>query len=293
MRILVLGAGGMLGHKMYSVLSREYPETHGFVRKPAEHYAKFGIFKPGHLHGGVDVRDFRDLSKRLDALRPDAIVNCVGLTTRKLGAYRESDIADVNSVLPIRLKEWCEGKACKLVHFSTDCVFSGHGGPYSPDAPKDAKDFYGASKALGEVEGKGVLTIRSSIIGLEIEGKTELLEWFLAQRGRTVRGFRKVMYSGVTTQTMANVVLKLFKNGVELSGVHQLASPAISKHELISLANEIFGVGATIEAIDHPVSNKVLIQSAFFDAAGIKPPPWREQLRAVADDLKKHEGVAA
>jgi dTDP-4-dehydrorhamnose reductase len=290
MRIVILGAGGMLGHKMYSVLSREFPETTAVFRKCPAHYANFhGLYNERSMRGAFDARKVDELDTYLSPLKPDVVINCIGLTTRKLGEQKESDIVVVNSVLPHKLKEWCQANGSRFIHFSTDCVFSGKSGPYNFDHPRDAKDFYGQSKALGEVEGKGVLTVRSSIIGLEIEGKTELLEWFLAQRGKELQGFSNVMYSGVTTTTMAHVVRDLLKKRTEFAGIQQLASAPISKFELLKLANEIFGVGAKIKAIDQPASNKVLIQSKFFNENGIRPPSWRSQLEILAGESAQYE----
>lgn len=292
MRAVILGAGGMLGHKMYAILRAEFPETIAVFRKCPAHYGKFGIFDRGETHGKFDVCELaklKDLDSYLSPLRPDVIINCIGLTTRKLGAQSEADIALVNSVFPRRLKEWCQKHGKRLVHFSTDCVFSGKNGPYQLDSPRDAKDLYGQSKALGEVDGEGILTIRSSIVGLELEGKSELLEWFLAQKGQNIKGFAKVMYSGVTTTTMAHAVKTLLKCGAEFRGIQQLASQPISKYELLSLANEIFAVDAKIEKVETPISNKILLPSPYFTEHGICPPPWREQLRAVHEELPQYE----
>lgn len=289
MKIVILGAGGMLGHKMYSVLAKSFPETVAVFRKCPAHYASFGVFNDRSMRGAFDARKVDELDAYLKPLQPDVVINCIGLTTRKLGSQAESDIIVVNSVLPHKLKEWCQANGSRLIHFSTDCVFSGKSGPYSIDSARDAKDLYGQSKALGEVDGPGVLTIRSSIIGLEIEGKTELLEWFLSQRGKDVKGFRNVMYSGVTTKTMAHVVLDLLKKNIAFGGIQQLASEPISKYELLRAANDVFGVGARIEAVDQPVSNKVLIQSSYFTENGIRPQSWRAQLEAVAAERAQYE----
>lgn len=289
MRIAVLGAGGMLGHKVYEVLRAEYPDTFAVFRKCPAHYSRLPLFDHQHMRGAFDARQFSKFDGYLRSLQPDLVINCIGLTTRKLGEQRESDILVVNSVLPHKLKEWCEANGASLIHFSTDCVFSGKSGPYSQSDLRDAKDLYGQSKALGEVEGVKCLTIRSSIIGLEIEGKTELLEWFLSQKGREVRGFSRVMYSGVTTLTMAQTVLKLLQANTPLSGIQQLASQPISKFDLLSLANEIFGNRCSIRSVETPESNKVLIPSDYFNKNDVHTPSWRQQLQAVADEVVKYE----
>ena len=289
MKIAVLGAGGMLGHKMYSVLSAAFPQTTAVFRKCPAHYVHLDLFDEKKTRGAFDGRKLDELEIYLSSLKADVLINCIGVTTRKLGPLGDSDIILVNSVLPQRLKEWSLRNGRKLIHFSTDCVYSGKGGPYAPGSPRDAKDLYGQSKAIGEVEGDGVLTIRSSIIGLEIEARTELLEWFLAQKGKAVRGFSNVMYSGVTTTQMAHTVRDLLKSGQSFSGIQQLASEPISKFALLSLANEIFGVRAKIEAVAEPASNKVLIPSPFFAERGLQVPSWRSQLEILKKELPQYE----
>lgn len=274
---------------MYRTLSRRFPDTFAVFRKCPAHYSAFNIFDPQHMRGNFDARKMDELGEYLAGMNPDVVINCIGLTTRKLAANHESEIIAVNALLPHKLKEWCLESGKKLIHFSTDCVFSGKSGPYKDDHFKDAKDLYGQSKALGEVGGDGILTIRSSIIGLELEGKTELLEWFVAQKGKSIKGFRNVMYSGVTTNFMSEVVLRLLHNDSGFGGVHQLASEPISKFELLTIANKLFKTGAEIEALDEPHSNKVLVQSAFFNDLGIHPPTWRDQLKELSQEINQYE----
>ncbi len=290
MRIAVLGAAGMLGHVIYRTLAPDFTDTFPVVRKSADHYAPYGIFDETKLTDRFDARDPAAVRGLLERLDPDAIVNCIGLTTRKIAACPASDVITINSVLPHWLQEWCVDRGRRLVHFSTDCVFSGRDGPYAEDDLPDAADLYGRSKALGEVAGEGILTIRSSTVGLELEGDTELLEWLRSQRGRRVSGYRRVIYSGVTTRTMATAVKKILATGVPMGGIQQLASEPISKCELLALASEILGLGVEVEPVDAPVSNKVLVPSRFFDDIGIRPSSWREQLAAVARDVERHEG---
>lgn len=279
----------MLGHKMVMTLSKTFPDTWAVFRKCPAAYAAFGIFDPAHVVGGFDARRLDGLETFLDGLNADVIVNCIGLTTRKLGAQRDSDIIVVNSVLPQRLREWCMAHGRRLVHFSTDCVFSGDSGPYDELATPDAYDLYGRSKALGEVAGPGVLTIRSSIIGLELEGRTELLEWFRTQRGLSARGFQNVFYSGVTTTTMASIVTELLRRGIQFDGVYQLASEPISKFDLLVLANEILNLNVALAPVAEPRSNKVLRISRYFKDLGIRVPSWREQLQEVAKEASRYE----
>lgn len=289
MSLVILGAGGMLGHALYRTFDEAGCRPVAVVHKSGVHYARFDLFDPERLVGDVDVRDAAGLEALLDRLGASVVLNAVGLTTRKLGGASAADVIDINASLPHRLCAWSERVSSRLIHFSTDCVFSGADGPYAPGAFRDADDLYGRSKALGEVAGTGVLTIRSSIVGLELEGHTELFEWVRRQRGGVIRGFRRVLYSGVTTPTMAEVVRSLVLGEIPLGGVEQLASDPITKYDLVRLAADAFGTGTTVEPDDEYVSNKVLRPSPFFSTHGLRPAPWTDQVARVAALLPDYD----
>ncbi|MCB0385265.1 MAG: SDR family oxidoreductase, partial [Bdellovibrionales bacterium] len=247
MKVLILGAGGMLGHKMAMKLGNSF-EIFTATRQSLSQYTNFALFDPKRHIENLDVGDEVKLLGTLDQHQPEAVINCIGVTTRKLPAGQSHLVIRLNSLLPHVLSSWCQRNQSRLIHFSTDCVFSGDKGNYSEEDLTDARDLYGLSKILGEVKDPPALTIRSSIIGRELLHKTELVEWFLSQRGRTVKGFSNVYYSGVTTNYMAYLVEHILKNHQDLSGLYQLASPRISKMDLLQLINQEFGLGIEIDS---------------------------------------------
>lgn len=286
MSILILGGGGMLGHQLYRRLSLEMPKVFATVRKDLAAYSSYieaGVMSsPERLIPNLDLMDTARLMNTLNEVDPDMIINCAGVTTRKISVQDAASVIEINSTLPHRLKAWCERYKKALIHISTDCVFSGKTGPYTETSYPDAPDFYGKTKSLGEVEGSKILTLRTSIIGHEIEGKTELLEWFLSQKGKKINGFKNVMYSGVTTPFLSDVISQLIARGKtakgHLDGLFQVASTPISKLDLLKLANEVYANGCDIKALEEPRSDKTLIGKKFTETTGIKTPSWQQML---------------
>jgi dTDP-4-dehydrorhamnose reductase len=176
-----------------------------------------------------------------------------------------------------------------VVHFSTDCVFSGRSGGYTEDSPSDAGDLYGKSKHLGEVTAANALTLRTSIIGRELANYRSLLEWFLAQRGKTVRGFRKVIYSGVTTNFMAGLVGRLVADHPALSGLYQVTAPAVSKYDLLCMLKEAYHLDVEIVADDREASDRSMSGEKFLKATGYRQPGWDELMAELAGDATPYE----
>ena len=176
----------MVGHKLWERLHQVYPETYASVRKDATYYEKFNYFDKTKLIDHVDVQNQDRLLGVLNELKPNYVVNCIAVTLRRDALNLYSETIYLNSMLPHILKEWAAENDAKVIHFSTDCVFSGREGRYSEESPRDAQDLYGQSIALGEIDGPNALTLRCSVIGRELENKTELLEWFLSQNGKEV-----------------------------------------------------------------------------------------------------------
>lgn len=284
MRIFILGAGGMIGHKMYQELSKHYPETYACFRKSFEHYKSFGIFDPKRVVDNIDVLPFEKLEKALNEIKPDVILSCVGITLRKVEIQDINYCLEVNSLLPQRLKCWAAQNNAKLIHFSTDCVFDGAEGSYVEDSYPSATDIYGRTKYLGEVCGPHCLTLRGSMIGRELYGKTELLEWALSQRGNSVKGYSKALYSGVTTTVMAQLVLSILGRTGFLSGLYQVSSKPISKYELLQKINAAFSLDMQIQEDCSYVSKKDLISSKIQREIGFICPSWDEMVNQLASD---------
>ena len=184
----------------------------------------------------------------------------------------------------MKLAQWARENGSKLIHFSTDCVFTGKKGEYTEKDKPDAQDIYGLSKAQGEIQTPHVLTYRLSKIGREIEGKTEIVEWLLSQKGKAVQGYSKAMYSGVTTNFMADELIRVIENFPEIEGLYQVSSPNISKYELLKLLNQVYGCGVEIQEKSDYAVDKSLNCDLYSEATGFKRPDWLEMIKAMKNE---------
>tara|TARA_B110000003_G_C16641952_1_gene530539 strand:- start:583 stop:1470 length:888 start_codon:yes stop_codon:yes gene_type:complete len=285
LKILILGANGMIGHKIYQVLNSEFDDVWAHLRKPLKSYHFKKIYKSNKVIENLDLSDFTKLKNQLNQLNPDIIINAAGITIRRGINLSITKTITINSLLPHFLEDWVSNnKKRRLIHFCTDCVFSGLDGKYREDSLKDAHDIYGKSKSLGEVVGPQSLTIRSSMIGRELDYYTELLEWFLSQKGNTVNGFTNAIYSGITTFKMAKYIKHIINNYPALSGLYNVSSIPISKYKLLKLLNIKFD--NNVEIIEEPsyISKKDLVSNKFFSKLGIIQPEWKELLNELKED---------
>ena len=290
-KIFVLGATGMLGHKMCQVLSgADEFYVYGGLRGRAEAVKALPFFQDTDLVGGLDVNDWGRAKDSIANLKPDVIVNCVGLTTRKIDPAASAQVVELNALLPHRLAHLATDLGARMIHFSTDCVFQGGAGPYAVDHPKDAQDLYGMSKALGEVDAPGCLTIRSSIVGREIRGFTEFFEWIFSQKGQGVSGFTKALYNGLTTKFMAELVRDLILQSPDIRGILQIGSQPASKAQLIQQVSDIFDLGITVNSVDQGKDKTLQTQVAQQDI-GFQPPTWAELISDLKRENHLYEGI--
>lgn len=207
MKILVLGATGMLGRTAFQVLSNTVGvEAYGTVRSESVRVS-FKKELRGNLLTGIDVLNHDQLVEALKVTRPDVVLNCVGLVKQLASADDPLSALPINSIFPHRLARACALANARLVHVSTDCVFSGDKGGYLESDFPDARDLYGRSKLLGEVAYPNSITLRTSIIGPEVQSQHGLVAWFLGQTG-SVNGFTNAIFSGLTTDELTKVVVK-------------------------------------------------------------------------------------
>lgn len=291
-RILILGGTGMLGHELWRRLSKKFPDTWATVRTPDGASSPLDTLVPALNHQivrDVDVADFARLHAVLDQVKPTVIINAVAVTKRNEGEKGDpSNIAHVlriNAELPHQLAIWAKPRNARVIHFSTDCVFNGERGGYRESDTPDATDLYGRSKLLGEideVEGN-CLTLRTSLIGRELARKTELLEWFLSQKGKNVRGFRHAVFSGVATWVMADLISDLLEKHSNVKGVFQVAAEPIDKFTLLQLFNDAFQTGTTIAPEDQFVCKRNLDGSRFRNLTGWVAPSWADMVKGIAD----------
>ncbi len=291
MKMLVLGGSGMLGHKVLQAAISRRLDVACTVSRSLEDpfYRRVDLFRQGRVIDKVDAMDFPRLHGVLAAERPDVIVNCIGVIKQRDAAKDPIPSITLNSLLPHKLAEWAREWGGRLITFSTDCVFSGKTGGYTEASPSDALDLYGKSKYLGEVAAANALTLRTSIIGRELANFRSLLEWFLSQRGKRVRGFRRVIYSGVTTNHMADLVCRIAAEHPGLSGLYQVTAPAISKHDLLCLIRAAYRLDVDIVPDETEVSDRSMVGEAFLRATGYQAPEWPDLIAQLAEDPTPYE----
>lgn len=277
--VLVLGATGMLGNAML----RFFADSPGYrVTGSARSAAGVRLLREDLrplVHVGVDVENPDSLAKLLGEVRPDVVINCIGLVKQLADADDPLLALPINAMLPHRLARLCKLVGARLVHISTDCVFSGRTGLYvETDAP-DAQDLYGRSKLLGEVVAEAhAVTLRTSIIGHELASAHGLVGWFLAQQSR-VRGFRKAVFSGFPTVELARIVRDHVLQQPGLTGLYQVSADPINKLELLQLVAKQYGHQIEITPDDSIVIDRSLQSTRFRTTTGYQPPAWAELVR--------------
>ena len=283
MKVLVLGGEGMLGHKMWQVLSQHF-ETYATMRQPVSAYSHYGIFDPEKTIGGIDCLNFDSTVKVIGKLKPDVIVNCIGIVKQVIEKYDKIDVLTINSIFPHRLKNLCFLNSTRLIHISTDCIFTGQKGMYREEDESDATDLYGKSKYLGEVDCDNCLTLRTSIIGRELGTKNGLLEWFLSNNGGTVKGYSNVIFSGFPTIVLADIIAKVIRDFPNLNGILHVSTDQISKFDLLQLIADEYKLRTKVKPSDDYSIDRSLDSSRFRNKTGIIPPEWPELIEKMKKD---------
>ena len=286
MKVLVLGVTGMLGNAAFRVFGTDSSyETWGTLRS----HAALRYFLPNthvRLLSGVDVLDHNALVTVLGKVRPDVVINCVGLIKQQADAKDPLTALPINAMLPHRLARLCELVGARLVHISTDCVFSGRKGLYLESDLSDAEDLYGKSKYIGELHDlPHAITLRTSIIGHELGSNYALVDWFLSQEGG-VKGFTKAIFSGLPTVELARVIKDFVVPHPQLNGLYHVAAKPIDKFRLLSLVAAQYGKAIDIRPDDALVIDRSLDGSRFREATGYVAPEWPELIRRMYEQRR-------
>jgi dTDP-4-dehydrorhamnose reductase len=280
LRVLILGARGMLGHTLCRVFATKF-DTWASVRSSNQE-------QTAHFQSGVrfvsalDAQNLDSVERSLDLATPDAVVNCIGVIKQRPESNDPLESIAINALFPHRLASLCRKRDIRLLHVSTDCVFSGSRGNYTEDDQSDANDLYGRTKYLGEVSGQGCLTVRTSIIGRELGTQFGLLEWLRSMRGGTVRGYSNAVFSGLTTQSLAAIIATVLDRHTELEGLYQIASEPISKLDLLQMLNKELRLEVVIRPDETVVVDRSLNGSRFLARTGIHVPSWPEMVDQLA-----------
>jgi dTDP-4-dehydrorhamnose reductase len=282
MRILILGGSGMLGHRLWLTL-RDTHETWVTVRGSADPFPAGPDFPRDRVRWNVDALVFDEVVRTLAAVRPDLVINCIGLIKQTQLANDPLSAIRVNAMLPHQLALICRSAAIRLIHVSTDCVFSGKQGHYVESDPADATDLYGRTKLLGEVNYERTITLRTSIIGRELKARLGLIEWFLAQKG-PIRGFTRAIFSGLTTGELGRVIRDFVLTHPDLHGVYHVSSEPIAKYDLLVLVARAMALPVEIYPYDEYAIDRSLESRLFRTATGYEPPSWDAMMTALAEE---------
>lgn len=286
MKILVLGATGMIGNVVFKTLSSKY-EVWGTIRSSIGKEF-FSDALQQRLISKVDVLEEDLLIDLMNEVKPDVVINCIGLTKHLKGSDDPLISKTINSLYPHRLVNICSIIGARLIHISTDCVFSGRKGNYSENDPSDAKDIYGKSKFLGEVSYLGTITLRTSTIGHELSSAYGLLNWFLSQDGQC-KGFSRAIFSGITTVELARVIRDIVILRTDLSGLYQLSGQPISKYELLKIISKEYKKPIDIIKDDQFVIDRSLNSIKFNNATGYVAQDWPELIKLMHTNFNEQE----
>ena len=288
MRVLIFGGGGLLGHKLWQIF-RERFDTRVTVRPDCSEYARCGIFDLDHMLGGVDVFEFSSVMRAFGSVHPDVVVNAIGITKPTPVSWDPIVTLTVNALFPHRLAELCRGAGTRLIHISTDAVFSGRKGMYTESDPPDPDDLYGRSKLLGELTDPPCLTLRTSIVGRDLKTTDGLLEWFLGHHGQRVKGYTHAIYSGFPTLILAQIIADVIEQHPNLSGLYHVSSEPITKHELLCLLNKAYRVDIEIEPSSDVCIDRTLDSRSFRMETGFTPQSWHQMVEAMANDTTNYD----
>lgn len=287
MRILVLGVSGMLGNAVVDVFSQDsFYEVWGTLRS-ASALRYFAEEQRSRLLVGVDVLDQDALVRALNTVRPDVVINCVGLIKQLADASDPLSTLPVNAMFPHRLARLCGLAGIRVIHISTDCVFSGRKGLYTETDLSDAEDLYGKSKFIGELHDlEHAVTLRTSIIGHELNSNFALVDWFLSQTGE-VRGFAKAIFSGLPTIELALIIKDYVLTRPDLHGLYHVAAEPIGKFELLRLIAGQYSKTIDIVPDERLVIDRSLNGDRFQQASGYVAPIWPKLIEKMFNESYK------
>jgi dTDP-4-dehydrorhamnose reductase len=273
----------MLGHQLCRVLSKSQEVWATFHDCP-DGYERYQLLPGNRVIGGLGVVEWPLFSQALKEAKPDVVVNAIGIVKQRDEAKQAVTSIEVNALFPHRLADLCHDIGARLIQISTDCVFSGFRGGYSEIDLPDPVDLYGRTKLIGELNREGCLTLRTSIIGWELRQRAGLLEWFASQRGKTIKGYDRAIYSGVSTVVLSRLIGDIIETRPELAGLYHVASVPISKYDLLVRLKERLGwTDIQIEKDEAFHCDRGLMAQRFEMITGWKAPSWDSMI----DDLAR------
>lgn len=275
----------MLGHQLCRLLSERMEIWATFRKAPKP----FDFLPEQRIIGNVSVQNIARVKEVLDTIKPDAVVNAVGIVKQRDEAKQAVPSIQINALFPHQLADLCVERSIRVIQISTDCVFSGFRGNYSELDVPDPVDLYGRTKLLGELNRSGTLTLRTSIIGWQLNTFSSLLSWFALQRDKHIKGYSKAIYSGFSTTVLAQLIGDILQTRPDLSGLYQVASEPISKFDLLAQLRDILGwQDIVIEPDEQFFCDRSLSGTRFSTATGWRPPTWEAMLQGLATEWSRY-----
>ena len=278
----------MLGHKLVQVWKDKF-ELWATLRGDFSDYERLGIFEKERIFEKIEAEDFEKISEIIKDIKPNVIVNAIGIIKQLPTAKNIIKTLTINSIFPHRLSELAAEFDARLICISTDCVFSGEKGNYNELDVPDAFDLYGKSKNLGEVTDKNCLTVRTSIVGREISTSHSLVEWFLSNAGKKIKGFKKAVFSGFPTIVLAEILEDLIIKHQNLNGLYHISSEPINKFDLLELIKKAYRIEIEIEPSEEFKIDRSLDSTKFRESTGFKPQSWKEMIDIMARDSTPYD----
>lgn len=287
MKVLILGSNGMLGHKLYQVLTPRLAVT-GTIRGAYRDISQYSFYERSRIMPHVEARKIAGVARVIAEVNPDVVINAIGIVKAREEKAGVLLNIWVNSLFPHQLYQICQAKGARLIHISTDCVFSGQKGNYREDDPADATDIYGKTKYLGEVNGTGAVTIRTSFIGRELADGNGLLEWFLTNQRGKVDGFTQAIFSGFPTLHLSRIIADIIIKHQDLTGLYHISSAPISKFQLLNLIKKAMKLNIDINESPDFRSDRSLDATRYRQATGFTPPSWEAMVAELAQDARQY-----
>lgn len=278
----------MLGHKVWQEFDKRF-DARVTIRNSIADWKHLPFFNPKKVVENVEASSRESIVNALNQVQPEVVVNCIGIVKKLSESENPTSAITINALFPHWLAELCQERGMRLIHISTDCVFSGKAGYYSEDDIPDPCDLYGRTKLLGEVTESRCLTLRTSIIGRELKRSTGLLEWFLSQRGKVIQGYRYAIFSGFIASELASVLADIVANRPELGGLYHISSEPINKYELLNMINETLNLGIAIEEHTGFFVDRSLNSEKLKRILRYQPPTWHEMIQRLAGEVEQYE----
>ena len=286
MKILILGLSGMLGHKLFSYLQKQntyelYATT--TTNFEIEHPNFKIVNKKNIFFSKTQNIDF--FKKKITDIKPDLVINCIAILKESFFYLNPLKFIEINTVLPLQISELSKIFGFRFIHFSTDILYADTNKLSCENDKITLEGPYAASKFLGEVKNNNSLTIRTSIIGHQLNNKNSLVEWFLSYEGETVNGYSNVIYSGLPTTEISKIIHEKIIPNVNLKGIINISSNPISKFELLKKIKKYYNKKVKINIDNSAISNRSLDSNLFNNKTGYLAPDWDVLVKEMFNDF--------